>query len=495
MELKALSGFFVLLAMITAASSSMAVNSDYTIVNRMELLLPVDLSAMNTDYQQARLVSQNSRSAVVEITYKPFYQPTALKPNLNWRADNLANPTLAPFLRPGVTANWDADFRRQLLTDLKNAGIDSDRLSDVELVQRVSLWLTQNFMGSAPFIALFVDFKDGVPFVPQNLRGAFDQQKRATGLSTDEAAFARGLFGKDIYKNHSAASCTPSAILWTTVFRALGIPTRIISNIPAVDVNDAGQILAAERAIHDPSIQQTTFLGFSNFKNGGFVNHTFNEVYVGGRWARLNYQILDQPIVDQNYMGLLTQIRRMNDWSEAHVASTWGLRFAVGQNNGVQPALSSVNPYRSLGMKDSLNTISLPPVKVTATPLKAWVQSSSLTPSWLNPAFTVRDRGVTQIAISISEPVQKWNFVPLRVFSFYASPKLVLKIPGRADVIGTAFAARFYYRPEDIHGYIVNFPIDPSEIPVDAEVTISAPADNDPNFHWMFSAPIALTMI
>jgi hypothetical protein len=34
-----------------------------------------------------------------------------------------------------------------------------------------------------------------------------------------------------------------------------------------------------------------------------WVSHTFDEVFVGGRWRRLNYDRLGQNVLDPQYLG------------------------------------------------------------------------------------------------------------------------------------------------------------------------------------------------
>jgi len=44
-------------------------------------------------------------------------------------------------LKPGITTNWDAKIRQDLLAELKTEGIIIDKLSDKEVVEQVSSWL------------------------------------------------------------------------------------------------------------------------------------------------------------------------------------------------------------------------------------------------------------------------------------------------------------------------------------------------------------------
>lgn len=285
-------------------------------------------------------------TVVVDIDYYPLRPMPTIQPDPNWQQDDAG---MTEFLQPGLTANWDESFGQLLLQDLANSGIHPSDMTDVDLVKVVSSWILQYFSGDAPFVAYSVDFVNGLPFVNPGTRANFDQEKQKFSLVTDQDAFNHGLYGKGLYAARIHGSCTPSAILQTTVFRALGIPTRIVTSIPAIDANDPSQLQSVLNGIHDPSIRDTAYKGFQSLE-GAFAAHTFNEVFLGGQWVRLNYDVLNQPIVDSYYMGLLTQVNRVHDWSEAGLVDTWGVRTA---NKGpFTPALSSINPYRSLGVSD-----------------------------------------------------------------------------------------------------------------------------------------------
>jgi hypothetical protein len=57
----------------------------------------------------------------------------------------------------------------------------------------------------------------------------------------------------------------------------------------------------------------------------------YDEVFVGVRWARLNYNKLGQNIVDPNYYGLMMHINTCADISETDLARTWRDRGACGR--------------------------------------------------------------------------------------------------------------------------------------------------------------------
>jgi hypothetical protein len=94
-------------------------------------------------------------------------------------------------------------------------------------------------------------------------------------------------------------------------------------------------------------VRRTLLLGLSSAT--GYANHTFNEVYVGGRWVRLNYKTLGQNSLDANTMGLLTHVNTFNDLSEVPLAATWGKRYALGERDAL---FRYGNPYRCEQVSD-----------------------------------------------------------------------------------------------------------------------------------------------
>ncbi len=82
---------------------------------------------------------------------------------------------------------------------------------------------------------------------------------------------------------------------------------------------------------------------------GSFNSHTFNEVFVGGRWRRLNYSTLGQGILDRNDLGLMTHVYTFGDLAEAGLTETWGRRCALGERDDVY---RHANPYRTLAVSD-----------------------------------------------------------------------------------------------------------------------------------------------
>lgn len=331
----------------------------YSIVDTIEIVKPIDLVAMNDDYQDARLVSETEHTAVLEVRIFPLGTAgDAIAENPRWRQDHAASPALREYLAPSTTANWDEAMRDELISALKADGIDPDRLTDRQVVEHVSAWLFKGdrFRYLNHFVSYDVVFEHGKAAVNPKLRDEFDREKTKNGLATDEQAIALGVFGKAMFDARVHGDCTASAILQTTVLRALGIPTRIVLTIPLVDGNDPDQLRTIRDNLHHEHLRNAINRGAPR---NSWASHTFNEVFVGDRWVRLNYAKLGESPIDlATTMGMMVHVNTMRDWSDSLVANTWGTYAQRDHARDDAPftlsSKHSPNPYRSLGLRDEL---------------------------------------------------------------------------------------------------------------------------------------------
>ena len=165
---------------------------------------------------------------------------------------------------------------------------------------------------------------------------------------TIEEQWQRELFADGMFENRVHGSCTSSAIYLCGGLRAVGIPTRIVLLIPLVDANDAAQLELVERGIRHHQVRAEALAGLRGI-GAGWASHTFNEVFVGGRWRRLNYTRLGQPILDRGLFGLTTHILTVRDWADARMAQSVGRRQALGLRDAV---FKTSNPYATLVVTD-----------------------------------------------------------------------------------------------------------------------------------------------
>ncbi len=351
----------------------------YTITSVVQILKPVNPADMNDDFQDVRVLEQDDQSCTAEITYYPLYRP-AVGENRNWRKDNAE---MSEYLRPMPTANWDEAMKRDLEAELRQAGIDPDRLADRELVEQVSRWAKNRARSTNTFGIWAIHYPDGKPAVYPPLRAAFDKEKPDPSWS-DQQMFDQEALGQSMFRNKVHGSCTSYSVYLATILRALGIPTRIVFFIPPFDPNDGAQARMFYDNIHHNQVRETVRRALGGVH--GFDNHLMDEVYVGRRWVRLNYATLGQPVLDSQYFGLLTHTYTCSDLSQAPLAETWGMRYFKYPADG-QPKLSSMNPYRLISVEDHFGQnakVANPPVPEyrTVTIIGLYLPSAREVPQW-----------------------------------------------------------------------------------------------------------------
>ena len=408
----------------------------YSIRTVIRVMRPYDLIAMNNDYQDAGMLRETPEYGEIEIIHYPLNTvASAISSNANWQKEYA---TMRDWLRPGMTTNWTPELRTKLTSELRTAGIDPGQLSDRELAQKVSRWLLDTTRSPGyMFTTYFMDFSEGKPALLSGCEKAYEREKGKMGWSFEQQ-LEHEIFGAGMFTNKTRGTCTSSAIYWTTVFRALGLPARQVLCIPAVDTNDPAQLSMVKQGVSHHGVRRTMIRGMEKLR--GFVAHTFNEVFVGGRWVRLNYSKLGQNILDEKAYGLLTHTLTFNDLSEAKLAPTWGRRYALGQRSADLP---TSNPFTALEVSDQFGAhaqIPNPPVapeadhKLLTIQRIIWAESEQR-PAWLS--LNSIQKGTTVSAIALLRPVEHFDdqdYRQYRRFLNATDPAFILKDAEGAEI-------------------------------------------------------------
>ena len=295
----------------------------YTVRTVVRVIPPCGRGALSDDYQDVRIRKDTDDFVELEVIHYPLATASGqISGRLDWRR---GAGKLQEYVRPRVNTNWDAKMRHDLLKELKRAGIDVARLTDKEVVEKVSSWFVQSYRGYHMFNALHVHYPHGKVEVLPDRDSSFDRE----GGWTLAQQFERELLGRQMYYHKTRGTCTSSAMALTTVLRAVGVPTRMILSIPFVDGSDPEQVVAVRKTLRHHRVRDEAVRGVSRL-GGAFTSHTFNEVFVGGRWHRLNYSRLGQPILDRRLFGMTTHVHTFNDLSEWGLQQTWGQWAARG---------------------------------------------------------------------------------------------------------------------------------------------------------------------
>ena len=357
----------------------------YTIRSIVRVIPPCGRAQTSDDYQDARILKQTKDYVELEVIHYPLATAgDAIGENPRWRRDYAS---MKEHLKPRINTNWNAKMRRDLLAELKAAEIDIGELTDKEVVEQVSRWFVQAYEGLYMFNALHVHY-------PNGRVAAIPGRERVIAKGKDEwtlrEQFEHELLGRSMYYHKTRGTCTSSAMALTTVLRAVGIPTRMILTIPVVDGSDEDQVAKVRDRLTHHQVRAAVLRGVSKLGNS-FASHTFNEVFVGGRWHRLNYNRLGQPILDGNLFGLLTHVHTFNDLSEWGLQPTWGAWAAKGRKSSV---FAHNNPYATIALSDRFGQHA----EIPNTPVRRGIPHLTITKAyWFHSAD--RPKGIGADAV------------------------------------------------------------------------------------------------
>jgi len=327
----------------------------YTVRTIVQVMRPVTIDYLCDDHQDARVLDETDDYVELEVIHYPFTTVAGSIPaDANWRGTAAG---MTEWTRPGPTADWTPAMRDALVAALAADGIDVAQLDDRTLVERVSRWLCRRTRPNDSFLAFATAFDAaGKPFVPAELAAALPSDPAEMAQQWQHDISARGMF-----EQRRRGSCSSTSIYLNGCLRALGIPTRTVLCIPVVDANDARQRTLLARGITHHALHASVTAAIAK-QIGAWSSHSFNEVFVGGRWRRLNYDHLGQDIADPHLFGLITHVATFSDWADARMADTIGRRQTLRRYDD---RFGGRNPYATLTLRDEFGphcTLANPPL-------------------------------------------------------------------------------------------------------------------------------------
>ena len=320
----------------------------YTVRSVVLVMRPVTPEFINDDYQDARILAESKEHVKLEVIYYPFNTlANTIKGDPNWRSNkSLRLESRRRWLKPGLSSDWTPELRQQILAALTADGVDLKNSNDLDLCQKAANLLLKRAKYETGFTTFLTAFDEqGKPYVPKNLE-AYARSRMSKASLSFAQQFEREMSAKGMFKNRSRGSCTSSAIYLNGCLRAIGIPTRIIYCIPTIDASDVSELELVRNGITHKKLRARLLRAFE--KKTGWTSHTFNEVYIGGRWRRLNYNKLGQGSLDAT-LGLMTHLATFDDWAEAKAWKTIGTRQMASNKGDV---FGFKNPYSCLYLSD-----------------------------------------------------------------------------------------------------------------------------------------------
>ncbi|MHC4470462.1 MAG: transglutaminase domain-containing protein [Planctomycetota bacterium] len=413
----------------------------YSIRTVVRVMPPVNKEALTDDYQDARVRKETEEYVELEVVHYPLNtNREAIEGIRGWRSKYAR---MKEYLAAGVTTNWDAKMKKGLLAELKESGIRPEKLTDKEVVEKVAPWALSRAKALDMFCTYYMHFPKGKPAILPGLEERFEKDMGDPTWSVAEQ-LERELFGKGMFERKTRGTCTSTAVYLTTVMRALGVPTRMVLAIPAVDASKGEQLAMVTKGVTHHGVRAKIHPTLVR-TGASFAAHTYNEVYVGNRWRRLNYQKLGANILDPHCFGLLTHVHRFNDLSEVGLAETWGKRYAKGERSDV---FTGSNPYTALEVSDLFGPradVPNPEVVVKEhrhlTITQAYWWHSDVRPDWKRGDPPKGEGG--HLLVHVKEWFPDQGYVQLKLFSSRADKEFVLRAKGHPDV--RAVVSGWYY--------------------------------------------------
>lgn len=147
----------------------------YSIRTILRFMPPFDETAINDDFQDARVLHTTDNYIEIEVIHYPLNTVTrSIIANSNWQKDYA---TMSKYLAPGITTNWNFEMQQNLLEELKNDGILIEELTDKEVVEQVSSWLMKKSNYLYMFTTYYIHFPNGKPSIYPGLEKAFQREK------------------------------------------------------------------------------------------------------------------------------------------------------------------------------------------------------------------------------------------------------------------------------------------------------------------------------
>ncbi|HUR29003.1 MAG TPA: hypothetical protein VM509_12510 [Planctomycetota bacterium] len=320
----------------------------YSVRAVIDVMAPFDVASMNDDFQDVRVLEQRSDMLEFEVVVYPFNTVCeAITPNPGWRK---TSAQMQEFLAPGVCCNWDKKMQSTLFAELKKSGIDVTALDDAQVAKQVSKWLLDRAKYEDSFTTFAVEFDHGVPKVSSRQQGSVDETLAKFGRTLQEQ-WDRELLGAGMFATKTRGSCTSSAIYLSTGLNAVGLPARTVVCVPIVDSSDEREVAWIGSRITHKSVRRILKKAASE-QRGSWTSHTFNEVFVGDRWRRLNYTTLGQNVLDSQYLGLMVHVHTFKDHADSGLVA-WGNR----QSHPLHDALfGGPNPYSCISLSDQFGS-------------------------------------------------------------------------------------------------------------------------------------------
>lgn len=243
----------------------------YTIRALCEIRPPSNIKMINDLYQDARPVSKKAAlqdATVVEVLLFPFSTPHVYAQPYPKKS---IPDSLKEYVQPTVSMNFSPEMKEEVSSTVKDAH------TDVEAIEKILRWIATEtgLVKYNPHWEFFhiIDNK----IVWHKSLGSSEENERL--LETN-------FFGDSMFKKKVRGTCSSMAILRGTMFRAAGLPTRLIQTLPLITRYTGDPEPLSERLR-----MRSMAKGYDWGPGSGGANHMYNEVFLNNHWIRVDNSI------------------------------------------------------------------------------------------------------------------------------------------------------------------------------------------------------------
>jgi len=249
----------------------------YSIRAICEIRPPSSLEMINDLYQDARPIEKKATlkdAKVVEVLIFPFAQAHVYpQPYPNEKLDK----KLKEYIQPTVSMNYSAEMKEQINHIVEGSA------SDVAAIEKMLQWLNHE-----------TRLERELPHWEylHIINGKIIWHKSIGPPERDEQFLETNFLGDSMFKNKVHGTCSSTAIIRGTMFRAAGLPTRLVQTLPLMT-----RYSEDPEPLADQLRMRAMAKGYDWGPGSGGANHTYNEVFLNNRWVRVDNSIGTGPFV------------------------------------------------------------------------------------------------------------------------------------------------------------------------------------------------------
>jgi predicted metalloprotease with PDZ domain len=257
---------------------------------------PSKLEYLNDIYQDARILNKDANDAntlTVELLLFPFSTPHVYGQPYTAKC---VSGDMKQYLLPTISMNFSPEMQQQVRK------IVGDSATDIDAINHLLHWINNEtqLVKYDPHWEYFHVINEEIVW-----------HKSFGNAKEDERFLNTNFLGDSMFKNKVHGTCSSLAILRASMFRAAGLPTRIIQTLPLITYYRGDDKPPTEKLSNRAMAN-----GYEWGPGHGGANHMYNEVFLNNRWIRVDYSIEAPPFVDGKLFVKVYDINSFNNLKE-----------------------------------------------------------------------------------------------------------------------------------------------------------------------------------